>query len=50
MIRLYTKIGLGVGPVSQNGWAKRWEVKGGGGEADGGETDLSLILSSVFIR
>ena len=53
MIRLCTKIGPGVGSVSRNGRAARWEdlARGGGrGEVDGGETDLSLIMSSVFVR
>lgn len=45
-------IGLGIGPLSQNGRAERWEdlARGGRGEVDGGETDLSLIMSSVFVR
>lgn len=52
MIRLCTKIDLGIGAVSQNGKAERWEdlAMGGRGEVDGGETDLSLIMSSVFVR
>lgn len=52
MIRLCTKIDQGAGPVSRNGRAERGEdvARGGRGEVDGGETDLSLIMSSVFVR
>lgn len=53
MIRLCAEIGLGIGPVSQNGRAERREdvASGGGGrEVDEGETDLSLIMCPVFVR
>lgn len=51
MIRLCTGMGPGIGPVSQNA-RERWEdlAMESGGEADGVETDLSLIMSSVFVR
>lgn len=43
---------LSIGPVSQDGRAQRREglARGGRGEIDGGETDLSLVMSSVFVR
>lgn len=43
---------LSTGPVSQDGRAQRWEdlARGGRGEADGSETDLSLVMPSVFVR